>query len=363
MKASRVTVAGWALLLVFAGALTACSDDPPPQPPVRPVLYVEVQSQSAETVGRFAGTIQARYETTLGFRVGGRVAQRRVDVGTQVQPGTELAELDPTDQQNALRAREGDAARSEAQFLNAQADARRQQELFDRGVGAKAALDQANTRLSSARSALDQARAAARQAQDRVGYGTLRAEHASVVNAWHVEVGQVVAAGQEVVTLARPDVKEAVFDLPASLADRIEKGALFSINAQLDPEVRTVGRVREIAPQADAATRTRRVRLTLDEAPEQFHLGTSVTVTLSQPIAPRVWLPTSAVQDVDGRLQVWVIDPDTHTVQSHPVEALDRDADRVAVQGDLKEGDRVVSAGVNLLKPGQEVRMDEGVQP
>ncbi|WP_462380209.1 efflux RND transporter periplasmic adaptor subunit [Pseudomonas sp. Marseille-QA0892] len=363
MKIFRNGLVGWTVLLAFAGSLAGCSDDPPPQPPVRPVLYVEVQPQAAETVGRFAGTIQARYETTLGFRVGGRVAQRRVDVGSQVQPGTVLAELDPTDQQNALRAREGDAARSEVQFLNAQADARRQQELFDRGVGAKAALDQAITRLSSAQSALDQTRAAARQAQDRVGYGTLRAEYASVVNAWHVEVGQVVAAGQEVVTLARPDVKEAVFDLPASLAERIQESALFSVNAQLEPGIRTVGRVREIAPQADAATRTQRVRLTLDEAPEQFHLGTSVTVTLSQPIPPQMWLPTSAVQDVDGRLQVWVIDPDTYTVQARPVEALARDADRMAVQGDLKEGDRLVSAGVNLLKPGQKVRMDEGVQP
>jgi RND family efflux transporter MFP subunit len=327
------------------------------------VLYVEVKPQQQETIGRFAGNIQARYETTLGFRVGGRVAQRNVDVGARVKAGDQLAALDPTDQQNALRSNQGDAARSQAQFLNAEADARRQQELFDRGVGAKAQLEQAQTQLSSARAARDQANAAARQAADRVGYGTLHAEHDSVVNAWHAEVGQVVGAGQEVVTLARPDVKEAVFDVPANLVERLRDNLSFGVEAQLEPEVRTTGRVREVEPQADSATRTQRVRLTLDQTPEQFHLGSAVTVTVTGAVEARTWLPSSAVQDHEGTQQVWVVDTQTKTVQPRQVEVLTRDGDRVSVAGSLEVGERVVSAGVNNLKPGQKVRMDEGVQP
>ncbi|WP_188983319.1 efflux RND transporter periplasmic adaptor subunit [Pseudomonas matsuisoli] len=360
---STISAIRLAFLLLLPFAITACSDDPPPEPPIRPVLYVEVKPQQQETIGRFAGSIQARYETTLGFRVGGRIAERRVDVGAKVSAGDELASLDPTDQQNALRASQGDAARSQAQFLNAEADAKRQQQLFDRGVGAKAQLDQAITQLSSARAARDQADAAARQAADRVGYGTLHADHDSVVNAWHVEVGQVVGAGQDVVTLARPDVREAVFDLPAYLVDKLRHEPEFTIESQLEPEVRTTGHIREVEPQADPATRTQRVRLTLDQTPEQFYLGTAITVMLSRPIDARTWLPSSAVQDQDGKLRVWVVDPEAKTVQPRDVEVLAREGDRVSVNGSLKPGERVVSAGVNFLKPGQKVRMDEGVQP
>ncbi|GGJ96175.1 hypothetical protein GCM10009304_22600 [Pseudomonas matsuisoli] len=173
----------------------------------------------------------------------------------------------------------------------------------------------------------------------------------------------MVGAGQDVVTLARPDVREAVFDLPAYLVDKLRHEPEFTIESQLEPEVRTTGHIREVEPQADPATRTQRVRLTLDQTPEQFYLGTAITVMLSRPIDARTWLPSSAVQDQDGKLRVWVVDPEAKTVQPRDVEVLAREGDRVSVNGSLKPGERVVSAGVNFLKPGQKVRMDEGVQP
>ncbi|MEB0039492.1 MULTISPECIES: efflux RND transporter periplasmic adaptor subunit [unclassified Pseudomonas] len=347
------------LMVLSSLMISACSKPEPPPEPVRPVLSIEVQPQSVENLGRFAGNIQARYESTLGFRVSGRIAQRSVDVGSEVENGQLLATLDPTDQQNNLRARQGDLARIEAQWINTQANARRQQELFDRGVGAQAQLDIAQTDLRTTRASLEQARAAVTQAQDQLNYSDLRADHAAVVTNWKVEAGQVVSAGQEVVTLARPDIKEAVIDLPASLADELHEGVEFKVAAQLAPEINTTATLREIEPQAERSTRTRRARLTLTDTPTAFRLGTAISVTLTTAIEPRVQLPINAVQNVDGKTQIWIVDVQNQTVAPREVNVISRDDDSVVLVAGVKAGERVVSAGVNSLKPGQKVKVDK----
>ena len=297
------------VLLAASLLLVACSKEEAPPEPVRPVLSMQVKSEDQETLGRFAGTIQARYESNLGFRVPGRIARRAVDVGAEVEKGALLAVLDPTDQQNQLRAAQGDLARVQAQFINAQANARRQQELFNRGVGAQAQLDVAQTDLKTTQATLDQAKASVNQAKDQLNYAELRTDHAGIVTAWNAEAGQVVSAGQQVVTLARPDIKEAVIDLPAGLAERLPPDVVFLVAGQLDPSVNTTAIVREIEPQAQSATRTRRARLTLTETPAAFRLGTAISVTLSSAIAPRIELPLTALQEVDGKTRIWLFTP------------------------------------------------------
>ncbi|WEK10166.1 MAG: efflux RND transporter periplasmic adaptor subunit [Candidatus Pseudomonas colombiensis] len=350
------------LLLCAVAVLFGCSKQEPAVEPVRPVLSLEVKAEAEESLGRFAGNIQARYETNLGFRVPGRIANRNVDVGAQVEPGALLATLDPTDQQNQLRAAEGDLARVEAQWINAQANARRQQELFDRGVGAQAQLDIALTDLKTTGASLDQAKASVSQARDQLNYSELRSDHGGVVTAWNAEAGQVVTAGQQVVTLARPDIKEAVIDLPASLVDQLPEGVLFTVAAQLDPSISTRATVREIEPQAQSATRTRRARLTLLDTPDAFRLGTAISVTLSSAIEPRTRLPLSALQEVDGKARIWVIDTQQQTVAPRDVTVLSRDADSALISQGATPGERIVSAGVNSLKPGQKVKIDEDSQ-
>ena len=348
-----------ALLWCAAVLLPGCSKEDPAPEPVRPVLWLQVTPQSEESLGRFAGNIQARYETNLGFRVPGRIAKRNVDVGAEVAPGDLLATLDPTDQQNQLRAAQGDLARVQAQWINAQANARRQQELFDRGVGAQAQLDLAQTDMKTTRASLDQARASVQQARDQLGYSELHTDHGGVVTAWKAEAGQVVSAGQQVVTLARPEVKEAVIDLPANLVDQLPADVVFQVAAQLDPSIGTSATVREIEPQAQSATRTRRARLTLKDTPEAFRLGTAISVTLSSAIAPRTELPSTALQEVDGKSRIWVIDPKALTVSPREVTVLSRDSDSVLISQGVQPGERIVSAGVNSLKPGQKVQIDE----
>ncbi|QJP93246.1 efflux RND transporter periplasmic adaptor subunit [Pseudomonas fluorescens] len=342
--------------------LVACSKSEPPPEPVRPVLSIKVQALNEETLGRFAGSIQARYESNTGFRVGGRIASRNVDVGAEVEKGTLLATLDPSDQQNQLRSAQGDLAKVEAQLINAQANARRQQALFDRGVGAQAQLDIATTDLKTTQASLDQARAAVNQSKDQLGYTELRSDHKAVVTAWNAEAGQVVTAGQQVVTLAQPDIKEAVIDLPDTLVDQIPSDVVFLVAAQLDPSINTTAVIREIEPQAQSATRTRRARLTLASTPPGFRLGTAISVTLSSAIKPRIELPATALQEVDGKTRIWVIDPQSKTVAPRDISVTSRTDSTVVLAGGVKSGERVVSAGVNSLKSGQAVKLDEDSQ-
>ncbi|KPN89273.1 efflux RND transporter periplasmic adaptor subunit [Pseudomonas nunensis] len=348
------------LMLLSAGLLlVACSKKEPPPEPVRPVLSIEVKSLNQEDLGRFAGSIQARYESNIGFRVPGRIASRNVDVGAEVEKGALLATLDPTDQQNQLRSAEGDLARIQAQFINAQANARRQQALFDRGVGAQAQLDIAQTDLKTTQASLDQAKAAVDQSKDQLNYVQLRTDHKAIVTAWNAEAGQVVTAGQQVVTLAQPDIKEAVIDLPDTLVDQLPADVIFQVAAQLDPSITSTAIIREIEPQAQSATRTRRARLTLTDTPPGFRLGTAISVTLSSAIKPRLELPVSALQEVDGKTRIWVIDPQNQTVSPRDVNLISRTDATVVLADGVKSGERVVSAGVNSLKPGQKVKIDE----
>lgn len=347
------------MLLLGCVLVSACSKETPPPEPPRPVLSMLVSAQDQAQLGRFAGTIQARYESTLGFRVAGRIARREVDVGAEVKAGSLLAVLDPTDQQNRLRSNQGDLARVEAQYINAQANARRQQELFDRGVGAQAGLDIALTDLKTAKASRDQAQAAVIQGRDQLGYSELRADHGAIVTQWQAEAGQTVTAGQQIVTLARPDIKEAVIDLPSELASRLPLGVQMKVQAQLDPSQITTGTVREIEPQADSSTRTRRARLTLADTPAGFRLGTAISVTLSSSIAPRIELPLSTLLEDDGKVRVWVVDNQAGTVALRDVQVVSRDAGVALIGGGVKPGERVVTAGVHSLKPGQKIKTDK----
>ena len=350
----------WALSIGLL--LSACSESKPPPEPVRPVLSIKIKALNEEDLGRFAGSIQARYESNTGFRVGGRIASRNVDVGAEVEKGTLLATLDPSDQQNQLRSAQGDLAKIQAQLINAKASAMRQQALFDRGVGAQAQLDDAMTNLKTTQASLDQARAAVNQSKDQLSYTELRADHKAVVTAWSAEAGQVVSAGQQVVTLAQPDIKEAVIDLPDTLVDQLPSDVVFLVAAQLNPGINTTATIREIEPQAQSATRTRRARLTLAETPEGFRLGTAISVTLSTAIKPRIELPVSALQEVDGKQRIWVIDAQNKTVSPRDVSVISRTASTTVLAGGVKNGERVVSAGVHSLKPGQAVKIDEDSQ-
>jgi RND family efflux transporter MFP subunit len=208
-----------------------------------------------------------------------------------------------------------------------------------------------------------QAQANLDKAREQRSYATLTADEAGVITSVNAEVGQTVTTGQKVMTIARTDIREAVVDIPDATARALRQGEPFAIRLQADPSIATTGKLREIAPQADAATRTRRVKITLDQSVDAFRLGATVTVVPTTPAAAQAVfdIPAAALLERDGKTLVWLIDPGTRTVGSFPVEVAERINGKARIVGQLAAGARLVVAGVNSLSEGQSVRFEEGM--
>ena len=355
MKASRPL-----LLLTLFILLGACREETAPPPPVRPVLSVVATVQSTETLGPFVGLIEPRYKTDLGFRIFGRMVARFVDVGAVLKKGEEIAVLDPAVQTLAVRSAEASLANAEAQFANAQAEEARLKDLVQRNIIPQAQYDLSRRNFETSQANLTRARASLRKAKDSLAYTRLDADFDGVVTARYAEPGQVLNAGQKVITLARPEVREAVIAVPDRIAERLSHPNDFAIAVDIDRLVsmKAAG-IRAIDPIADAGTRTRNVYITLNDPPTSFRLGITVSVSFTRPVAPHVDLPATAILAKDGKSFVWVVDPAKSTVSLRAISVGAREGDNVAVASGLAAGDRVVIAGVHSLADGQTVKVPQ----
>ena len=198
-----------------------------------------------------------------------------------------------------------------------------------------------------------------RIAQEKLGYTELHAEFDGVVAATKAEVGQVVQPGQEVVHVVRPEEREAVVDVPDHIAANLRPGTSFIVTSEAEPATRVKGQVREIAPQADLATRTRRVKITLIDPPLSFRLGTIVKAVAGMDAGAEIELPWSALLERDGKTFVWVVDAATRKVSMREVKIGARGADSFRVAEGLAAGTRVVTAGVHSLLPDQVVKIQD----
>jgi RND family efflux transporter MFP subunit len=352
---------GFAVLALLA-LLSACREDSQTEvtPPVRAVLSVVATVHTTDTLGPFVGSIQPRYKTNLGFRIFGRMVARFVDVGASVTKGQEIAALDPAVQALAVRSAEASLANAEAQFANAQAEEARQKDLVLRNITPQAQYDLTRRNVETTTANLTRARASLRKAKDALGYTRLDADFDGVITARYAEPGQVLTAGQKVVTLARPEVREAVIAAPDKLAEQLAHPNDFAITVALDHVASMkAAAVRAIDPIADPNTRTRNVYLTLNDPPEVFRLGATVSVTFSRPVAAHVDLPATALLEKDGKAFVWVVDPSTNTVSQRAVTVGSREGDRVVVTSGISAGERIVIAGVHSLTAGQVVKVPQ----
>jgi RND family efflux transporter MFP subunit len=321
------------------------------------VLSIIVAPEAAGGAA-FAGTVDARYEFILGFRVLGRMIARDVNMGDNVKQGTRLAALDPTPFQLALRTAEADLAKADAHLQDAKLNAARQRQLFQQGANAKAEFEAAQHEFESAAASQEAAQANVRIAQEKLGYTELHAEFDGVVTATKAEVGQVVQPGQEVVHVVRPDEREAVVDVPDNIAANLHPGTSFIVASEAEPATRVKGLVREIAPQADLATRTRRVKITLVDPPLSFRLGTIVKAVAGTNAGAEIELPSSALLERAGKTFVWVVDSATGKVSMREVKIGARDTASFRAAEGLAAGTRVVTAGVHSLLPGQLVKIE-----
>lgn len=341
-------------LLALAGCNEEAAEAPPP---IRPVLYTVAKVVGTERFGPFAGTVEPRYQSQLGFRIGGRVVARDVTVGDVVRKGQRLAALDPVVTRFALTRAEADVADATAQSENAAATEARVRRLFEGGNVTQAQLDTATANRDTTQARLAQMKASLQKARDQIGYTELTADFDGVVTERRAEVGQDVTAGQTVVTVARPEVREAVVDIPEDLLGAMPRDARFTVALQSAPEITAIGTVREVAPFADASTRTRRIRMTLQDPPPAFRLGATITVGLMRRVAPHVVLPETAILSADGRDAVWIVDAAGVRVARRPVEVAGRRHGFAALTGGVEPGERVVVAGTHSLSEGQTVRL------
>lgn len=335
-------------------AVAGCKEEAAAPLPVRPVLSTLVAPVQSED-GSIVGTVEPRYKTDLSFRVQGRLIARTVHIGDTIDKGQTVAAIDPTSLELAVRSAIADVASAQAKLTNASGFEDRQRTLLKTEVISQADMESAEQATASAQATLVREQADLTKARENLGYAQLKAEFAGVVTAVGAQVGQVVSSGQAVVTVARPDIREAVVDVADDVADTLRIGQPFTVSLQLDPAIRAEGKAREIAPQADAVTRSRRVRITLDNPPATFRLGTTVTtaVTSSRPV---LRLPASAILAKEAKTFVWLVDPSKSTVALREITSEPDDGGGVRVVAGVEAGLRVVTAGVHSLADGQKVR-------
>lgn len=354
----RPAIRGLIVTLGLTTALAACGDKETAQAPeLRPVRTVVVEESSTGETVTLSGTVESKIEVDLAFRIGGRLAERLVGVGDTVEPGQVVARLDPADEENALRGAEAAQTASAAQLSEARSNYGRQRHLFERDIIALAGLERAEQTLTSAQSAFDAAEAQVGIARRRLDDTVLEADAAGVVTAVGAEAGEVVTAGRRIVQLARDDGKDAVFDVPAAVVTSSPADPEVTVTLSLNQGVTALGRVREIAPRADPATGTIRVRVGLIDPPDGMRLGSTVNGRAHFGSTGGIEVPASALTASDGAPAVWVVDSGNNTVSLRPVEVTRFTPATVGIASGIEVGDRIVTAGVQALRPGQEVRL------
>ncbi len=268
-------------LLAAAVGLSGCKSESAPYVMApQPVRAASVALSAATETRTYTGTIKPRYESDLGFRVGGKIVERLVNIGDTVAPGTTLARLDATDYRLSLESAEAELTAAQSSLKQAEADEQRYADLNRKTWVSDASYDQKKAAADEARGRAERAKRALSLAQNQLDYTDLQATESGVITALPVEVGQVVTAGQLIARIARLDELEAVVSIPESRIDS-DRNAAASMTLWADPDRVYQAKLREISPQADAQTRTYQARYSIMQADAAIALGKTATVHLS----------------------------------------------------------------------------------
>lgn len=345
------------VLILTVAALAACEEPPPPREVIRPVRSVVVAAEPSRARVHYAGEVRSRIETALAFRVPGKLVARAVDVGDTVHAGQVLARIDSYELSQQVAAARGVAEAARTGMQLAEADLARYRELREKNFISQAQLDRHEAEFDASRARLRSSGAQLNQAQNQLGYGVLAADHAGVVTVIEAEAGQVLAAGQPVLRVARPDNLEIEISVPEQQADEVRAAPGFDVRLWAEPGRAYHGRLRELAPTTDPVTRTYRARIAVLDADRAMRLGMTAEVRLSLPdTRDAMFLPIAALHHVNDAPAVWVVDGNAR-VRLRPVSVDAIRDGRIRVVSGLEPGERVVTAGVQLLTPGQQVRV------
>lgn len=359
----HITLIGAAVTITASLVLLSCGEKPAGDVPVRPVKLITVGSSALSPVVELAGEVRARVESRLGFRVGGKIIARGVEAGQRVRRGQELARIDPRDYQLTHNNAGAQMAAAKADLDIARSELKRFEDLHQRGFVSAHELDRKRMMVSITEAEFTKADNGVALEKNRLGDTVLRADTDGVITRIDADVGEVVAAGTPVITLAGDGARDIVVEFPE---DRLALARITvaSVSLWAAPDKKFPAKLRELAASADPATRTFRARYSVTAPAEALALGQSATLDLRMPGIKKpdatgghggIRLPTTALNEDQGATRVWVYDPVTGIVKRVPIKIVGLDGNEVIVSG-LADGDQVVVAGVHVLTDGQKVR-------
>ena len=342
------------IVLGVAFGLAACAKTPEKAEEVRPVRVMTLASSDVALDAEFPGEVRARVESHLGFRVGGKIVARKVDIGNLVKRGQVLMQLDPQDLQLAQAQAVAGLRASESNRDLAKSELKRYQDLRDKNFVSQAVLDGKETAFRAAQATYEQAVAQNKTQSNQTAYTTLVADADGVVTGVDAEVGQVVAAGNPVVRVAQLGEKEIVIGIPEDKVDTIRSVSDVKVRVWAQPNDLITGKIREISPIADPVTRTFAMKVSMPDAPADVRLGMTAYVRFAAKTAVRqIRVPMTALfQDKNGSA-VWVVE--NNTAKLVPVQIGGSTGNDITLTGGVANGQIIVTAGVNSLKPGQKV--------
>jgi len=341
--------------------LIGCGDDKGQQTTLlpRPVKTVVVDFQQGKNLVVQTGEIRPRTETSLGFRLDGRILSRTVDIGASVKAGDVIATLDPRDNQNQLISAQSDLTSAISAERLAKSNFSRMQSLISTRAIAQIELDQAKSNWESSVSRRENAQIAVKSAKERLSYTHLTATEPGIITTVSANPGQFVNAGQEVVKLASLSERDAVFDIPEQLLNVKNTDPTITVSLLSDNSIRAEGHIRDISPQADSVTRTFQVRVALEKPTDAFILGATVLGSVQIPAPDSVQLPASALTSIHDQPAVYIVDPSTLTLRAQPVHVVRYTDINAFISTGLKSGDIVVVAGVNKLRPDMQIALEK----
>ncbi|MDF0729423.1 efflux RND transporter periplasmic adaptor subunit [Pseudomonas entomophila] len=345
--------------------LSGCKDEvSSPELPRVGVLQVQPTDFAARVT--LTGDVQARVQTDLSFRVGGKIIARSVDVGDHVKANQVLARLDPKDLQNNVDSAKAAVFAEQARVTQSSAAFVRQQKLLPKGYTSQSEYDAAEAALRSSQSALKAAQAQLANAKEQLGYTALVSEADGVITARQAEVGQVVQATMPIFSLAVDGDRDAVFNVYEALLVTPPSNESVLVSLLDDPQVKAEGRVREVTPTVSAESGTVQVKVALRNVPAGMQLGSPVTATGNTQGRPSIELPWSALTKALKDPAVWVVG-EGDQVELRPVQVARYLTGKVVIAEGIKGGETVVVSGGQLLHPGMQVEkvdtQDGGAAP
>jgi RND family efflux transporter MFP subunit len=348
-------------LAIGSGLLSGCTEEKAEAPAavIRPVKVVEIAPAATTRTLSYSGSVKSRTEMNLGFRVAGKLIERKVDIGDRVKKGYVLARLDPTDYQLAVQSAEADLRSAQKALETADLANRRAKTLFAQNAVPKAQVEQAQLSYDQAAATRTAAQSALEQAKNQLAYAELTSDRDGIVSAVNADRGQVVSAGAAVLTVVADDEKEVQIAVPETEISEFSPGKTVKARFWADDALALTGKVREVSGSADPQSRTFSVRISLP-ANDRVLIGMTAMIDAEIHAQTAAYaVPLTALTEKDGAKIVWTVDPAKATVHARPVEVGAFTADGVGVISGLKAGDLVVAAGTQFMRENLTVKLPD----